>query len=128
MPNLGEKVIQGPWCVDVLAVVGAEGALVGVLRGLAGGLGLGDDVDALVTLGRDTDGLLVDVSGVLWANWLVYIARRSTECPPGTAEIPHLGRSYLAGVDVGQVERVTGEVNTTGLVALDQVGVVVAYS
>lgn len=54
--------------LDVLAVVGAEGALVGVLCGLAAGLGLGDDVDALVTLGGDTDGLLVDVSGVLWAN------------------------------------------------------------
>lgn len=59
---------QGPWFVDVLAVVGAEGALVGVLRGLVGGLGLGDDVDALVTLGRDTDGLLVNVTSVLWAN------------------------------------------------------------
>lgn len=79
-----------------LAVVGAEGALVGVLRGLAGGLGLGDKLDALLTIGRDADGLLVNVTGV------------------------------LAGVHVGQVERVTGEVNTTSRVALDQVGVVVA--
>lgn len=63
-----EETPQGPWFVDVLAVVGAEGALVGVLRGLVAGLGLRDDVNALVTLGRDTDGLLVDVSGVLWAN------------------------------------------------------------
>lgn len=62
--------------VDVLAVVGAEGALVGVLCGLVAGLGLGDDVNALVTLGRDTDGLLVDVSGVLRANWSVSIVRR----------------------------------------------------
>lgn len=64
----GEKALWASRFVDVLAVVRAEGALVGVLCGLVGGLGLGDDVDALVTLGRDTDGLLVDVSGVLWAN------------------------------------------------------------
>lgn len=40
----------------------------GVLCGLVADLGLGDDVDALVTLGGDTDGLLVDVSGVLRTN------------------------------------------------------------
>lgn len=68
MPDLVEGSFQGSWSVDVLAVVGAEGALVGALRGLAGGLGLGDDVDALVTLSRDTDGLLVDETGVLWTN------------------------------------------------------------
>lgn len=64
----GEKALGASRFVDVLAVVGAEGALVGVLCGLAAGLGLGDDVDALVTRGRDTDGLLVDVAGVLWTN------------------------------------------------------------
>jgi len=68
MPYLVEGSFEDSWFVDVLAVVGAEGALVGVLRGLVGDLGLGDDVDALVTLGRDTDGLLVNVSGVLWTN------------------------------------------------------------
>lgn len=114
--------------VDVLAVVGAEGALVGVLCGLAAGLGLGDDVDALVTLGRDTDGLLVDVSGVLWANWSASIIRRVSahyfpRAPLGSAS----GGSYLAGVHVGQVEGVAGELDTASCVALDQVGVVVAY-
>lgn len=44
---------------------------------------------------------------------------------PGTPRM-FIGRSYLAGVLVGQVERVTGELNTTSCVALDQVGVVVA--
>lgn len=66
--SFGEKAFVSQRFVDVLAVVGAEGALVGVLRGLVADLGLGDDVDALVTLGRDTDGLLVNVTGVLWAN------------------------------------------------------------
>lgn len=64
----GGESLEASRFVDVLAVVGAEGALVGVLRGLVADLGLGDDVDALVTLGRDTDGLLVNVTGVLWAN------------------------------------------------------------
>lgn len=113
--------------VDVLAVVGAEGALVGVLCGLVAGLGLGDDVDALVTLGRDTDGLLVDVSGVLRANWSVSIVRRFLPRAPGASLGFPSGGSYLAGVLVGQVERVAGELNTTSCVALDQVGVVVAY-
>jgi hypothetical protein len=47
--------------------------------------------------------------------------------PLAPLRFPPSGRSYLAGVHVGQVKRVTGEVNTTGRVALDQVGVVVAY-
>lgn len=68
MPSSAEGPFHESWCVNVLAVVRAEGALVGVLRGLTGGLGLGDDLDALLTVGGDTDGLLVNVTGVLWAN------------------------------------------------------------
>lgn len=37
------------------------------------------------------------------------------------------GGSYLAGVLVRQVEGVAGELDTTSCVALNQVGVVVAY-
>lgn len=38
------------------------------------------------------------------------------------------GKSYLAGVDVGQVERVTRELDAAVALALDEEGVVVAWS
>lgn len=52
--------------VNVLAVVGAEGALDTGLAGLVDGAGLlGDELDALLAVSGDTNGLLVDETGVL---------------------------------------------------------------
>jgi hypothetical protein len=71
--------------------VAAGGGLVREAGLLAG------DNDTTLSSGLDTDGLLVDETGV------------------------------LAAVLVGQVERVTGELNTTVPLVLGEVGVVVAY-
>lgn len=108
------------------------------LGGLVDGLGLLGVVDqALVTVGVDASGLVVDEAGVLvkidrqhLCSFLRVRASHSMghACPLPVYWTSTLGgfASYLAGVLVDQVQRVARELNTTGLLALDQVGVVVA--
>lgn len=109
-----------------------EGGLVGSLCGLVDRLGLlGLEGNTTLALGGDTDGLVVDETGVLHISSALI---HSSFLPPLTRSSPVVEslvsnwvvQSYLAGVHVGQVEGVARQLNTTGLLALDQVGVVVA--
>lgn len=97
---------------------GERGGLLG-LGGLVGARGqLGGQADGVGGVGVDADGLgrrgLLDwCSGGCWT-W-------------GGWKYLSVGETcVLAGVLVGQVERVAGELDTTGLLALAEVGVVLA--
>lgn len=119
----------------VLAVVAREAGLVSSLCGLVDRLGLlGLESNTALARGGDTDGLVVDETGVLCIasalNSLVrpcslVFSSQPSHCPPLLRRFVSKWefRSYLAGVLVGQVKGVAGQLDTAGLLALDQVGV-----
>lgn len=116
----------------VLAAVATELNLVVGLQRLVNRLGLLGVVDeALLAVGVDTGGLVVDETSVLMkqnycqhpmSSGFLSACAQMHPC----SSVSRIDRSYLAGVLVDQVKRVTGELDTTGLLALDQEGVVVA--